>query len=169
VSDGRLTSWFADAGVQLVDGQRAEVNLGMLAWLEDLGTQLERGHLIVFDYGARTDQLYSDERLSGTLRAFRDHHVSGDVLFGAGHQDITAHVDFDALERGARAAGFTPIELTRQAEFLLANGLDGIYEAARAEADVDWATAVDLRSAIRRLLDTQALGGYQVATFGKGL
>ena len=47
------------------------------------------------------------ERLTGTLRAFRSHHVSSDVLGGVGRQDLTAHVDLDALEAGARQPAWT--------------------------------------------------------------
>ena len=71
--------------------------------------------------------------MTGTLRAFRGQHVSSDVLSAVGHQDITAHVDFDALERAARVGRFDVVERRRQAEFLIDNGLDEAYAAARVE------------------------------------
>jgi SAM-dependent MidA family methyltransferase len=55
----------------------------------------------------------------------------------------------------------------RQAEFLLGCGLDEAYVAARAEADKDWDSALNLRAAVRRLLDPQALGGYAAVVLGK--
>ncbi len=169
LSDARLSEWFSDSGTELMDGQRAEASLAMLDWVFALGSQLERGYAIVIDYGAPAADLYAANRMTGTLRAFRGQHVSSDVLSAVGHQDITAHVDFDALERAARGADLIVIERRRQAEFLIENGLDEAYAAARVAADQDWSAALSLRSAIRRLIDPQALGGYQVAVLGKGL
>jgi SAM-dependent MidA family methyltransferase len=168
-SDHRLAESFETAAVKLAEGQRAEVNLAMLDWIARLAEQLERGFVWVIDYGAAAGELYSAARGTGTVRAFRAQHVSSDVLGAVGHQDITAHVDFDALERAARGAGLEVIDRTRQAEFLLANGLDEAYAAERAAADSDWSAALTLRSAVRRLLDPAALGGYGVLTLGKKL
>ena len=169
LSDARLASWFNDAGIELAEGQRAEVNLAMLDWLAEIERILERGAVLIFDYGAGATELYSHDRMSGTLRAFREQQVSSDVLGGVGRRDITAHVDLDALERGARAAGLDVLGRTRQAEFLLGAGLEDAYAAARAEADDDWDAALTLRSAVRRLLDPRALGGYAAVILGRGL
>lgn len=169
LSDERLAGWFRDAGFELTEGQRAEVNLAMLDWLSEIGRVLERGAVLIFDYGAGAAELLSPDRHAGTLRAFREQHVSSDILGGVGRRDITAHVDLDALERGARAAGLDVLGRTRQAEFLLGAGLEEAYAAARAEADEGWAAALTVRSAVRRLLDPQALGGYSVVTLGRGL
>lgn len=167
VQDDRLSAWISAANVSLADGQVVEVNLAMLDWLKVLGTDLERGAALVLDYGAGETDLLGGSRPTGTLRAFRGQHVSSDVLTAVGHQDITAHVDFDALERGARQAGLIVVERSRQAEFLLANGLEEAYAEARTEADQVWDAAVTLRAAVRRLLDTSALGGYTVVTMAK--
>jgi len=169
LSDARLSEWFSGSGVELAEGQRAAVNLAMLDWVTQLGSHLQTGFAIVIDYGASAAELYAGQRMTGTLRAFRDHHVSSDVLTAVGHQDITAHVDFDALERGARAAGLTIVERKRQAEFLIESGLEEAYAAARVESDQDWSAALSLRSAVRRLIDPQALGGYQVVVLSKGV
>jgi SAM-dependent MidA family methyltransferase len=169
LSDHRLTEWFDRRQVALADGQRAEVNLSMLDWLAQVGRDLERGYVLVVDYGSPANELYGPDRHSGTLRAFRGQHVSSDVLGGVGHQDLTAHVDLDALEDGARDAGLEVLGRTRQAEFLLASGLDQVYSELREFADLDWDSAITLRSAVRRLLDPHAMGGYWVETLGRGV
>jgi SAM-dependent MidA family methyltransferase len=169
-STGRLVDWFRDAGVTLADGQRAEVNLAVLDWVASVGAELERGHVLVIDYGADAAQLYDPARRpDGTVRAFAGQRVSSDVLGGVGRRDITAHVDFDALERAARAAGLEILGRRRMAEFLIAAGLDEAYAAARAEADSDWESALTLRAAIRRLIDPGALGGYLASVMGRGV
>lgn len=167
-SDARLEAWFAAAGITLAEGQHAEVNLAMLDWLAEVGRRLERGCVLIFDYGERAADLYGPERLTGSLRAFAGQHVSSDVLGGMGTRDITAHVDLDALERGAAAASLDVLGTARQAEFLLGSGLDEAYAAARREAETDWHAALALRSTVRRLLDPQALGGYWVVILGRG-
>jgi SAM-dependent MidA family methyltransferase len=101
------------------------------------------------------------------VRAFRAQHVGSDVLGAVGHQDITAHVDLDALEDGARAAGLDVIQRTRQAEFLLANGLDEVYRALRDAPDTDWNSALTLRAAVARLLDPRGMGGFAVEILGR--
>ena len=169
LTDARLEAWFTDSGIQLMEGQRAEVNLTMLDWLAEVNEDLERGVVLVFDYGAGAKELYAPGRSTGTLRAFRAQHVSSDVYGGVGRQDLTADVDLGALERGARQVGLDVLGRTRQGDFLLAAGLDDAYAAERSVADQDWQTALTLRSAVRRLLDTQALGGYWVVALGCGI
>jgi SAM-dependent MidA family methyltransferase len=163
LSDDRLAAWFADAAIELGEGQRAEVNLAMLDWLDDLATTVERGYVIVIDYGASARDLYDARRRpNGTVRAFSGNQVSSDVLTDPGSRDITSHVDFDTLDRHARACGFEVLGRRRSNEFLMSAGLDDVYQHARAEAESDWESATTVRSAIQRLLDPNSLGGYLV-------
>ena len=169
LSDRRLVAWFSERGIHLDTGRRADVNLGMLEWLAEVARDLERGYVLMLDYGAPANVLYGPERITSTLRAFRGQHVSSDILGSVGHQDLTAHVDLDAVADGARNAGLDVLGQVRQAEFLLGCGLDEAYVAARAEADNDWDSALNLRAAVRRLLDPQALGGYAAVVLGNGV
>jgi SAM-dependent MidA family methyltransferase len=124
---------------------------------------------LLIDYGLRRSQLLAPERATGTIRAFRGQHVSSDVLSGVGRQDITAHVDLDALDSDALEAGFTQLGRTTQASFLMGCGLDEIYRGAKGEADHDWNSALELRSVVRRLLDPQHMGAYTVVGLGMGV
>jgi SAM-dependent MidA family methyltransferase len=169
LSDPRLADWFDSRRIRLADGHRAEVNLAMLDWLGEISETLERGYVLIFDYGLPAADLYGPDRATGTIRAFRGQHVSSSVLGAVGRQDITAHVDLDALEDGARQAGLEVIERARQAEFLLANGFEQVYAEARTTADEDWASATQLRSAVTRLLDPRGMGGFAVVILGKGV
>lgn len=167
LTDDRIAAWFDDANVKLAEGQRAEANLAMLDWLERVGKDLRQGYVMVIDYGAGAAELYGRARPNGTIRAFSGHQVSSDVLSGVGERDITSHVDFDALERAAPAFGFRVAGRRRSNEFLISCGLDDAYQEARAQADVDWDAATNLRSAIQRLLDPSALGGYLIAVLAR--
>jgi SAM-dependent MidA family methyltransferase len=162
-SDERLV----EAAAALPEGHAAEVSLAQHDWLQLVHSQLERGWVLLIDYGHTERELYGPSRASGTVRSFRDQHVSSDVLGGVGRQDITYHVNLDALERDAVAGGFDVIGRTTAARFLLGSGLDEVYRDARATADQAWDSATLLRSAVRRLLDTGGLGGYAVVVLGK--
>jgi SAM-dependent MidA family methyltransferase len=154
---------------ELTIGQRTEVSLAIPTWLREAHTQLQRGYVLVFDYGLARAALRSHNRPNGTVRAFRGHHVSSDVLGGAGHRDITAHVDLDALAEDAIQAGFDFLGQADQARFLVSCGLEEAYGAAREVADNEFESALLLRSAMRRLLDPRQLGGYHVIALGKGV
>ncbi|HWH23595.1 MAG TPA: SAM-dependent methyltransferase [Candidatus Limnocylindria bacterium] len=167
LSDRALEAWFTDRAVELEDGQRAEVNLAILEWLASLPAQLERGYVLLIDYGAPAAELYGPHRRTGTLRAFRAHHVSSNVLGGVGRQDLTAHVDLDALERGAQTAGLTLVGRTTQTEFLVGCGLEELMAAWRARIGEDWQGQLALRSAALRLLDPRQMGGFAVVVLGR--
>ena len=167
LSDERIEPQLAADIDGLAEGQQAEVNLLMAEWLANVAEELERGYVLLIDYGMPRAQLLSPGRVRGTVRAFRGQHVSGDVLNGVGRQDLTAHVDLDALEAGARSAGLSVLGRTTQAEFLMGCGFDEVYQDARANADQDWDSALALRAATRRLLDPAHLGAYAVVVLGK--
>jgi len=168
ISDPRISERI-EGGDALVVGQQAEVSLAIPAWLSEVSASLERGYVLLIDYGLPTAEMRSESRASGTIRAFRGQHVSSDVLGAVGHQDLTAHVDLDALDADARASGLNPLGRTTQAEFLMGAGLEQVYGDAREEADKDWQAALDLRAAMRRLLDPQHMGKYAVVVLGKGV
>ena len=168
LSDPRLAERF-DGGPILHDGWRAEVNLGMADWLSDVAISLDRGFVLLIDYGLPQAALRSEARSTGTVRAFRGQHVSSNVLGGVGHQDLTAHVDLDALVDDAAAVGLDVLGVTKQAEFLLGCGIDEIYRAAVAGTGEDLEVALMLRSAVRRLLDPHHFGAYAVVILGKNV
>jgi SAM-dependent MidA family methyltransferase len=169
LSDDRLAAWFDDRNIRLAEEQRAEVNLAMGAWLGELAGTLERGYVVIIDYGLPAAELYGAARRTGTLRAFRSHHVSSGLLAGVGHQDLTAHIDLDALEASAREQGFDILGRTSQAEFLVGCGLQELLEAERKEAGEDWSAQLLLRSSVGRLLDPRQLGGYAVVVLARGV
>ncbi|MEX2547350.1 MAG: SAM-dependent methyltransferase, partial [Chloroflexota bacterium] len=169
LSDERIAPRLEVDGGELAEGQRTEVNLRMAEWLARIADDLEHGYVLLIDYGLSGKELRSAARATGTIRAFRGQHVSSDVLGGVGHQDITAHVDLDALDGDARQAGLAVLGRTTQAEFLMGCGFEEIYQDAKKEADRDWESALGLRSAVRRLLDPHHLGGYAVVVLGKGV
>ena len=107
----------------LPPGYLGEVNLVAPAWVESMAARIERGLLLLLDYGYPRRELYHPERSAGTLACHYRHCVHYDPFFRPGLQDLTAHVDFTALARAGGAAGLEVAGFTTQAEFLLATGL----------------------------------------------
>jgi SAM-dependent MidA family methyltransferase len=156
-------------GVELAEGQRAEISLAVDGWIEAVAAGLRRGLLLIIDYGYPAAELYGPRRAGGTLLAYVNHRAHDDALMNVGRQDLTAHADLTAIERAATRAGLVSIGATTQAEFL---GSLGITELV-AEAQRDPATTMEsylaLRSGVMRLLDPAASGGFKVLGFGRDL
>lgn len=170
VSDAALAEHLERAGVELREGQRAEISLAAAGWVRDAAANLARGYLVLIDYGYPAAQLYGQSRLRGTLRAFRGHHVSDDPFRAVGGQDLTAHVDLTTVEREATESGLTLLGRTTQAEFLIGLGLGDLLAAAQADARVDDLPGLlAARTAAARFIDPGALGGFAVLVFGRGV
>jgi SAM-dependent MidA family methyltransferase len=122
-STPNLISYLERAGVQMAEGQIAEVNLDAIEWLAKVSGALDRGFLITIDYGDLSGLLCGPDRRSGTLRSFYNHALSDSQLQRVGDQDITASVNFTALMEYGQDFGFETISYERQAAFLIRMGL----------------------------------------------
>ena len=134
-----------------------------------MSAAVERGFAVLVDYGRRAEVLYGPARRAGTLRAYRDHRVHDDLYVAVGRQDLTAHVDFTAVERATARHGWRTLGLTSQAEFLVGAGLGQLLLGRRADPAMSIGEYTSLRASIGRLLDPLALGGFQVLVLGRGL
>ncbi len=87
-------------------------------WWRHAAGVLKCGKLIAFDYGLTAEQFLTPERKEGTLRAYYRHHQSNDLLARVGKQDITAQVNFTAIQKAGESAGLKTEVLATQAQFL---------------------------------------------------
>jgi SAM-dependent MidA family methyltransferase len=82
---------------------------------------IESGFIVAIDYGyTRDEQLAGRHR--GTVKALRQHSVSANPYEAPGEQDITADVNFTALEAVAKQRGFETQKLITQSQFLMGIG-----------------------------------------------
>jgi SAM-dependent MidA family methyltransferase len=102
----------------LPDGFTAEISPAARRWWERAARALDQGKLMTLDYGLSSDDFFVPERANGTLRAYLGHHCSGDLLAHPGEPDLTAHVNFTALQRTGEAAGLVTENVVKQAQFL---------------------------------------------------
>jgi len=105
-----------------VEGYATEINREAPAWLEAVARRLERGYLLVADYGYARGDYYLPERTDGTLACYREHRRCEESLASPGEQDLTAHVEFTTLAERAEQAGLTLAGFTDQHHFLAALG-----------------------------------------------
>jgi SAM-dependent MidA family methyltransferase len=163
-----LSARLADESIELAEGQRAEICLAIGPWLATAATGLERGVLLLIDYGYPAAELYDPiRRRDGTLRAYLRHRVHDDPYIHVGRQDLTAHVDVTAVERVAAAAGLTHLGTTTQAEFLVGLGTEGLLQAIQADPATTLEDYLAVRSALMRLLDPSAMGRFRVMAFAR--
>jgi SAM-dependent MidA family methyltransferase len=166
-STPELARYLERVGVTLEAGQTAEIDLAVAPWLDEVAGALERGYLLVMDYGHDAAELYSTRRFAGTLLGYRGHAVSDDPFVSVGRQDLTAHVDFTSLVALAVERGLQPLGRTTQARFLVDAGLERRLNDERERPDLSVEDYLALRSSIGRLLDPRQLGGFGVLLFGR--
>ena len=125
----------ADLGYRLPDGYQSEYCPRLQPWIAGLADCLERGALLLIDYGYVRSEYYLRERSEGTLVCTRAHRAHGDPYDWPGLTDITAFVDFTAVVEAATDAGLDLEGFTPQSHFLFATGLDDVAAGALAAAD----------------------------------
>jgi SAM-dependent MidA family methyltransferase len=166
-STDALPAYLRAAGVELADAQQAEINLRAPEWIQSAAAELERGYLLLIDYGHSADELYGPRRQRGTLLAYRGHEVSDDPYAAVGEQDLTSHVDLSAVESAAQKTGLRPVGRTTQAEFLTSLGLGELLDRLGRTAGTDPADYIAARAATLRFLDPRAMGAFAVRAFGR--
>lgn len=163
-----IASRLAAEGITLRQGQVAEVCLALDGWVEGAAATLERGELLLIDYGHPATALYAPDRGS-TLRAYHLHRVHADPFVGIGRQDLTSHVNLTAVERAAASAGLETTGNTTQARFLADLGIGELLVARQRDDATTLASYLEAKSAVVRMLDPRATGAFAVLGFGRGL
>ena len=162
-----LAQRLAGLGIELVEGQTAEVNLPLGGWVEAAAQSLERGFVLTIDYGRPAGELYSaTERLRGTLTTFAAHLQTDRPLERIGQQDMSAQVDFTTLARAGAQAGLDFLGYANQAAFLHNLGL-GQLERRPPTGPPRQAQAS--RVGMRELAKPGGLGDFKVMAQGKNV
>jgi len=160
-----LSAWASAYGAAPEDGDEAEICLALGPTLATLTASIDRGFLLVVDYGHDAPVMFGPAHRRGTLMAYHRHRAGEDYLARVGEQDLTAHVNLTALRSEAAAIGLTTVGITTQDRFLIANGiLDGL------DAEEDGALAATKRRLqAKQLIHPDGMGRmFKVAVFSKG-
>jgi SAM-dependent MidA family methyltransferase len=174
-STPRLATYFKDLQLDwdaYPSGYRSEVNLAAIEWLQTVSDRLLNGYLITIDYGYPAHRYYSPARRDGTLQCYWQHAHHSDPYYQVGHQDITAHVNFTALEHYGTEVGLQTLGFIEQGLFLMALGLGDRIAALSDDAGIH--TPLDLESRLKRrqrlhtLIDPYGMGNFGVLVQCKG-
>lgn len=101
----------------------SEINLNLSGWIKSMSDSLEKGVVLLIDYGFPQHEYYHLDRSMGTLMCHYRHLTHIDPFLYPGLQDITAHVNFTAVAEAAIIHNLQVGGFTHQAAFLLACGL----------------------------------------------
>jgi len=168
VSTCAITEYFAAQNIALCEGQHAEAGLEACDWITELGRRLARGYVLTIDYGHPASDLFDDHHMRGTLLAYQNHRVSEEFYASPGEQDLTAHVNFTALETWGKRSGLEMAGFTSQTAFLLALGQENefadLYDEGQSEAE-----RTKARLQLKTLIHPEGMGErFQVLIQQKG-
>jgi SAM-dependent MidA family methyltransferase len=155
--------------IEIPPSGRYESELALIAraWMRSLGRFLERGALLVIDYGFPAREYFHPQRSMGTLACHYRHHFHGDPFYLPGLQDVTAHVDFSALARAAENAALDVLGYAHQAQFLINCG---ITELLAEENPADPRRYLPAAAAAQKLLSPSEMGElFKVLAVGRGV
>lgn len=157
----------AAAGLPMTAPFESEIGLAAASWVTEWGRRLEKGALLLIDYGLPRHEYYHPSRNRGTLRCHYRHRSHDDFFWWPGLSDITSHVDFTAIAEAGHEAGLDVLGYTNQASFLINCGL-GERLAVRREEDSR--SALRAAGAVQMLISPNEMGElFKVIALGRGI
>jgi SAM-dependent MidA family methyltransferase len=168
-SDPRISDYFKSMGITLQEGQKAEVNLQALDWMEKVGRCLKKGFVLTIDYGSLAEELYAPYRRDGTLLCYFQHQTSENPYVKLGEQDITSHVNFTGLIRKGEEVGLSFTGLVPQYRFLI--GLGILQEMDSLGREISATDNLRLRLSLKHLIEPETGMGevFKVLIQHKGI
>jgi SAM-dependent MidA family methyltransferase len=166
-AEGELLAAAQAVPIESSDRYESEINLAARAWIRTLAERLERGAILVIDYGFPAREYYHPQRSAGTLMCHYRHRAHGDPFFLPGLQDITTHVDFSALARAAQETGLEVLGYANQAQFLVNCGITDLLGETDAS---DVRRYAPLAAQAQTLLSPAEMGElFKVLALGRGI
>ncbi len=155
----RITALRPPVEVQGDHDYLTEIHPQSEAFVRTLAQRLERGMVLLLDYGFPEAEYYHPQRHMGTVMCHQAHQSDPNPLVQVGQKDITAHVNFTALALAAQDADMEVLGYTSQAHFLINCGLIDLMQAA----------SLPVRSAAQRLILEHEMGElFKVIALGAG-
>lgn len=167
-ASGALLAAAEEIGEQctLPPGFESEISLAARAWAAEWGHRLNKGALLLIDYGFPRREFYHQQRGRGTLMCHYRHHAHADPFYLPGLQDVTVHVDFTSIIAAAHPAGLELLGYTSQGQFLLNCGiLDRLEEIPNGTPEY-----IRAAGAVGKLLMPHEMGElFKVIAIGRGM
>jgi SAM-dependent MidA family methyltransferase len=163
-----VRAWLDRFAGPVPDGGMVEVQIAAADWLRQAISMIEEGSIVLFDYGDTAENLLP-RRQDGTLRTYRSHHLGPHPLDEPGATDITADVNFSALEAVAVEAGWEA-KIWRQDDYLATLGVrerisemrHRELELARSGDAMERLKVRTRRTEAETLMNPRGLGDFRV-------
>lgn len=157
----RINEYIQSNKIALKEGQIIEINLSANDWIKLVTGKMGNGFVVTIDYGADAEMLYDfNIHPEGTLRAFSKHQFVDDFLSRAGDVDLTATVNWTALQCAGEENGLQTISLESLDKFLLRAGLLEQLEISTDNA-ANEIEKIQIRTSIKDLILPDSLGSSQ--------
>lgn len=152
----------ADA-LSLPEGYLTEICQAASGLIASLAQALQRGAILMVDYGFSAHEYYHPQRNSGTLMCHYQHHAHPDPFLNVGLQDITSHVDFTLIAQAGVDAGLELAGFCSQAQWLMNCGILDLLSQVSPQ---DMARYAPLAAAAQKLLSPAEMGDlFKVIAF----
>ena len=150
------------------EGYVSEWNPQLAAWQQQVAGIMRRGLVCCVDYGFAQSEYYRPQRTLGTLLGHLNHQPVTEVLNDPGSRDITAHIDFTALQRIGRTVGLEMGCWMTQGAWLAQS--PGVQAVIRELAAQDTPEAIALMTQAKRMLMPQGMGElFKLAVQSRGV
>lgn len=146
-------------GTALEVGFVSEINFNAEDWLTSIAEKLDKGIIILIDYGYPQHEYYHPQRNEGTLNCFYRHRHHSNPFLYPGLQDLTAHIDFTAIADSGINSGLNLLGYTTQSHFLFGAGIAQLAEK-RSEnvADDNIVAQIEMANEVKKLTMPYEMG-----------
>lgn len=118
-----IINWLDVYGVDLVSGQRFEIPLYMMKWIEEMSDWLDSGLLVTIDYGYKSEDWMRAEHKEGSIRGYYKHQLIRNPLLHPGEMDITTHIQLDPFIKHGNKFHLNCLYEDTQLELLVKAGI----------------------------------------------
>ena len=158
---------FDTFGIELAEGHKTEMNLGMTKWFKYIYDMIPSGYLLLIDYGYEAHEYYNESRMQGTLRCYYAHTLNMNPYIHVGKQDISIHVDFSTLRNIAHHTGFKLVKEKSQSQFLKDLGFEQYRDSIVRDRDLSLQVKNTNLRLLDLLIDDRGMGAFKVFIFAK--
>ena len=163
-----ITNRLKSLNLNLPEGYRGEINLGIDSWMAEVFETLDRGFTLSIDYGELSKYIYSSKYNNGTLMCYNQHQYTNNPYQNIGSQDITSFVDFTSLIKAGEKQGFTTQGYALQRRFLENLGFYSYLDSLDTK-ELSYARKELSRIAMKTLIDPDDYGDFKVLIQSKGI
>lgn len=143
---------------QAKDGAILEESRQAVSYIQEIVEHIKKhgGSALIIDYGYDIEPSEREaSQYDSTLQAI-SHHKYAPILSSLGVADLSAHVNFDILQKAVKARGVEPLPIITQAQFLLNCGIDYRFQSLISKAPKDIAEI--LAKQYHRLISSDQMG-----------